>query len=181
MAKKRIAVIGAGLGGLSAAIRLANAGFDVDVFEQNDDAGGKAGSLVFNGFRFDTGPSLLTMPNVLKELFSECGENLQDHIHLKKLDVICKYFYSDSTIINAFSDLNQFGKEIERSTHDKHKSLKNYFSYCKTIYDLTAELFLYKSPQQASTYLSMKAVSTLFQIKSIDPFQNCSSGKLIVF
>lgn len=181
MEKKRIAVIGAGLGGLSAAIRLANAGFDVDVFEQNDDAGGKAGSLVFNGFRFDTGPSLLTMPNVLKELFSECGENLQDHIHLKKLDVICKYFYPDGTVISAFSDINQFGKEIERSTHDTYKSLKNYFSYCKTIYDLTAELFLYKSPQQASTYLSMKAVSTLFQIKSIDPFRTVHQANSLFF
>lgn len=181
MAKKRIAVIGAGLGGLSAAIRLANAGFDVDVFEQNDDAGGKAGSLVFNGFRFDTGPSLLTMPNVLKELFGESGENLQDHIHLKKLDVICKYFYPDGAVISAFSDINQFGKEIERSTHDKHKSLKNYFNYCKTIYDLTAELFLYKSPQQASTYLSMKAVSTLFQIKSIDPFRTVHQANSLFF
>ena len=181
MAKKRIAVIGAGLGGLSAAIRLAITGFDVDVFEQNDDAGGKAGSLVLNGFRFDTGPSLLTMPNVLKELFNECGENLQDYIHLKKLDVICKYFYTDGTIINAFADVNSFGKEIERSTQDNHKNLKNYFSYCKTIYDLTAELFLYKSPQQASTYLSMKAASTLFQIKSIDPFRTVHQANSLFF
>lgn len=181
MAKKRIAVIGAGLGGLSAAIRLANAGFDVDVFEQNDDAGGKAGSLVFNGYRFDTGPSLLTMPNVLKELFSECGENLKDYIHLKKLDVICKYFYPDGTILNAFSDINLFGKEIERSTLDKFKSLKNYFNYCKTIYDLTAELFLYKSPQQASTYFSKKAFTALFQIKSIDPFRTVHQANSLFF
>jgi phytoene desaturase len=181
MAKKRIAVIGAGLGGLSAAIRLANAGFDVDVFEQNDDAGGKAGSFVLNGFRFDTGPSLLTMPNVLKELFNECGEDLQDYIHLKKLDVICKYFYSDGAIINAFADVNSFGKEIERSTQDNHKNLKNYFNYSKTIYDLTAELFLYKSPQQASTYLSMKALSTLFQIKSIDPFRTVHQANSLYF
>jgi len=181
MAKKRIAVIGAGLGGLSAAIRLANSGFDVDVFEQNDDAGGKAGSLIFKGFRFDAGPSLLTMPNVLKELFDECGESLSDYFHLKKLDVICKYFYPDGTIINAFSDINQFGKEIEKSTHDKQKNLKNYLSYCKTIYDLTAGLFLYKSPQQASTYLSMKAVRTLFQIKSIDPFRTVHQANSLFF
>ncbi|NWF90365.1 MAG: phytoene desaturase [Ignavibacteriaceae bacterium] len=181
MAKKRIAIIGAGLGGLSAAVRLANAGFDVDVFEQNNDAGGKAGSLIFNGFRFDTGPSLLTMPNVLKELFSECGENLQNHLHLKKLNIICKYFYHDGSVINAFSEINEFGKEIERSTHEKQKTLKNYFNYCKTIYDLTAELFLYKSPQQASTYLSMRAISTLFQIKSIDPFRTVHQANSLFF
>lgn len=181
MAKKRIAIIGAGLGGLSAAVRLANSGFEVDVFEQNDDAGGKAGSLVFDGFRFDTGPSLLTMPNVLKELFSECGENLSDYINLKKLDIICKYFYTDGTIINAYSDLNQFGKEIEKSTHDKQKNLKNYLSYCKTIYDLTAELFLYISPQKASTYFSKKAFTALFQIKSIDPFRTVHQANSFFF
>lgn len=181
MAKKRIAIIGAGLGGLSAAVRLANSGFEVDVFEQNDDAGGKAGSLVFDGFRFDTGPSLLTMPNVLKELFSECGENLSDYINLKKLDIICKYFYTDGTIINAYSDLNQFGKEIEKSTHDKQKNLKNYLSYCKTIYDLTAELFLYNSPQKASTYFSKKAFTALFQIKSIDPFRTVHQANSFFF
>lgn len=181
MAKKKVAVVGAGLGGLSAAIRLANGGFEVDVFEQNDDAGGKAGSLVFNGFRFDTGPSLLTMPNVLKELFRECGEDFPDYLRLKKLDVICKYFYPDGTTINAFADVNSFGREIERSTHDNHKNLKNYLNYCKKIYDLTAELFLYKSPQQASTYLNMKAVSTLLQIKSIDAFRTVHQANALFF
>ena len=129
MAKKRIAIIGAGLGGLSAAIRLANAGFDVDVFEQNDDAGGKAGSLVLNEFRFDTGPSLLTMPNVLEELFNESNEKLDDYLKLERLNTICKYFYNDGRIINAYSDFDYFAAEIKKNTIDDTSSLKNYLNY----------------------------------------------------
>jgi phytoene desaturase len=181
MGKKRIAIIGAGLGGLSAAIRLANAGFEVDVFEQNDHVGGKAGSINLNGFRFDTGPSLLTMPHVLEELFRESNEKLEDYIQLQRLDTICKYFYSDGTIVNAYSDLNLFGEEIEKNTIDNRLNLKKYFEYSKKIYELTADLFLYKSPQQLSTYLSAKALKTLFQIKSIDPFRTVHQANSDLF
>lgn len=110
--KKKICIIGAGLGGLSAAIRLANKGYEVDLYEQNDLVGGKAGEINEQGYRFDTGPSLLTMPNVIKELFDECGVNIDDYITINKLDIICKYFYPDKTIINAYSDLNKFGKKL---------------------------------------------------------------------
>ena len=90
---KKICVIGGGLGGLSAAIRLANKGFEVDLFEQNEIVGGKAGEINYNGFRFDTGPSLLTMPEVLVNLFNECNENINEFLEFEKLDIICKYFY----------------------------------------------------------------------------------------
>jgi len=93
--KRRICVIGAGLGGLSAAIRLANKGFEVDLYEQNNTPGGKAGEIKESGYRFDTGPSLLTMPQVLEQLFSECGENIDGYLILNRLDLICKYFYPD--------------------------------------------------------------------------------------
>jgi phytoene dehydrogenase-like protein len=91
--KKKICVIGAGLGGLSASIRLANKGFEVDLYEQNNTPGGKAGEIKERGYRFDTGPSLLTMPQVMKDLFSDCNENLEDYLKINRLDLICKYFY----------------------------------------------------------------------------------------
>jgi len=181
MAKSKVAIVGAGLGGLSAAIRLANRGFDVDVFEQNSDTGGKAGSLVLDGFRFDTGPSLLTMPHVLEELFTASNEDLDDYIKLEKLNTICKYFYPDGKIINAFSDLNLFGNEIEKKTVDSKSSLNNYLNYCNNIYDLTSDLFLHKSPHLFSTYLSTKAFKTLLRIKSIDPFRTVHQANASFF
>ncbi|HEX9251594.1 MAG TPA: FAD-dependent oxidoreductase, partial [Ignavibacteriaceae bacterium] len=124
--KKKICVIGAGLGGLSAAIRLANKGFEVDLYEQNNIPGGKAGEINENGYRFDTGPSLLTMPQVIKDLFSECDENIEDYFKINRLELICKYFYLDKSIINAYSDAEKFGKEIEEKTSDNTDSLNKY-------------------------------------------------------
>ena len=169
--KKRIGIVGSGLGGLSAAIRLASAGYEVEIFESNSYPGGKAASVEFDGFRFDAGPSLLTMPFVLEDLFAEAGENLSDHLNLKRMDIICKYFYPDSTILNAYSDTNKFADEIELKTSDEKDSVLNYLDYCKNIYELTAELFLFNSPSRLKTFFNAKAFKTLFKINQIDPFR----------
>lgn len=168
---KKIAVIGAGLGGLSAAARLANAGYDIHVFEQNSFAGGKASEFTQQGFRFDTGPSLLTMPYVLDELFNECNKKISDFLTLHRLDIICRYFYTDKTILNAYSDLNKFGEEVSEKTADDDESLKEFFNYSKTIFDLTADLFLFNSPSSIKTFLNRKAFKTLLNINKIDPFR----------
>lgn len=169
--KKKIGIVGSGLGGLSAAIRLASAGYEVEVFESNSYPGGKASSVEFDGFRFDAGPSLLTMPFVLEDLFTNAGERLNDYLNLKKMDVICKYFYPDSTILNAYSNTNKFADEIELKTSDKKNNVLRYLNYCKNIYDLTAELFLFNSPSQIKTFLNVKAFKTLLKINQIDPFR----------
>lgn len=73
MKKVRIAVIGSGIAGLAAAIRLKAFGCSVDVYEKNSQPGGKIGEINLNGFRFDTGPSLLTMPELLDDLYQCAG------------------------------------------------------------------------------------------------------------
>ena len=179
--KKKICVIGAGLGGLSAAIRLANRGFEVDLYEQNSKPGGKAGEIKEMGYRFDTGPSLLTMPQVIKDLFSECGENIDDYLSINRLELICKYFYPDGSIINAYSDQDKFGKEIDEKTSDNSASLDKYLTYCKTIYELAGDLFLTKDPSSISTYLNSKALKTLLNVGKIDPFRTINEANKSFF
>ncbi len=171
MASKKIGIVGAGLGGMSAAIRLAYDGHDVTIFEKNKSAGGKAGNLEFEGFRFDTGPSLLTMPFILEELFESVDENIDDYLSLHKLEILCKYFYPDGTILNAYSDTDKLANEIEKATSDSSRRVKEYLEYSKRIYDLTAELFLYKSFHEIGTFLNSSALATLFNLKDIDPFR----------
>ena len=74
---RRVAVVGAGLGGLSAAVSLAAAGFQVDVFEKNDRVGGKLNVHSQDGFSFDLGPSILTLPHIFRELFARAGRRLR--------------------------------------------------------------------------------------------------------
>jgi phytoene desaturase len=178
---KKVAVIGAGLGGLSAAARLAFNGFQVDIYEQNKSAGGKANNLKFDGFRFDTGPSLLTMPFVLEELFNDCSERLSDYLELEKLELTCKYFFPDNTILNAFSDQKRFAQEIALKTSDSAESVIKYFKYSEDIYSLTSDLFLYKSPSQVSTYLSKKALTALLNLKKIDTLRTMHKANASFF
>lgn len=169
--KKKIAVIGSGLGGMSAAARLAHAGFAVDLYEQNEKPGGKANEFFLNGFRFDTGPSLLTMPFVLRELFEDLGEKFEDFVELKRLNIICKYFWDDGTIINAHNDNKKFAEEIEFKTKDSAESVLKYLKYSEKIYDLTAKLFLFNGLSEFKNVFSLNALKTLFQIHKIDPFR----------
>lgn len=180
--RKSIPIIGSGLGGLSAAIRLAHAGYDVTIYEKNPTPGGKARSLVQNGFRFDTGPSLITMPFVINELFGSVGEDPAEWLTLNKLTNLCRYFYPDGTILNAFSDKEKFAAEIKANTNENPEALSKYLAYCKTIYDLTAEIFLFKDLYSAKTYTNLKALKTLFKLPKIDSFRtmneaNCSFFK----
>ena len=93
----RIVVVGAGLGGLAAAARLAALGHDVTVCEQAGVVGGKLGVLVRDGFMFDTGPSLLTLPAVYRDLFLATGGPLEAEVPLVPVDPVCHYRFGDGT------------------------------------------------------------------------------------
>jgi phytoene desaturase len=99
-----IVVVGAGVGGLAAAGRLAAAGHAVTVCEQADTVGGKLGIAELDGFRFDTGPSLLTMPDVLADTFAAVGANLYDLLDLVPVEPVARYRFPDGTWLDASAD-----------------------------------------------------------------------------
>src|SRR5689334_22314679 len=80
----RVAIVGAGLGGLASALRLSHAGYEVEVFEKNPQPGGRCYQLQEQGFRFDTGPTILLMPEVLEETFRSAGLEVSDHLTLTR-------------------------------------------------------------------------------------------------
>jgi phytoene desaturase len=96
----RVVVVGAGLGGLAAAARLATAGHSVTVVERSDRVGGKLGTYERDGHVFDTGPSLLTMPQVYRDLFSATGGPLEDSVDLLQLDPAVRYRFADGTTLD---------------------------------------------------------------------------------
>lgn len=96
----RVVVIGAGVGGLASAARLAAQGHDVLVLEASDAIGGKLGTYERDGYTFDTGPSLVTMPQVFTDLFEATGVPLDDALDLERLDVACRYTFPDGTMLD---------------------------------------------------------------------------------
>jgi phytoene desaturase len=171
MEKKNCAIIGSGLGGLAAAIRLAKQGLNVYVYEKNSLPGGKASQIIEKGFRFDTGPSLLTMPFVLEELFADAGEKLTNYIALKPLLINCKYYYPDGTILNAYNNKDKFIKEVISKTTEKADNLIKLFKSSKLIYDLTANMFLFNSLSEPGNLINKRSFKTLLRINKLDLFK----------
>ena len=120
---KKAAIIGAGVGGIATAIRLAKKGYDVSVFESNSYPGGKLSQLKSDQFRFDAGPSLFTMPELVDELFLLAGKNPTDFFSYQRLDETCRYFFDDGTVLNGFSDPTNFAKEASSKTSVKSKDV----------------------------------------------------------
>ncbi len=166
----KVAVIGAGLGGLAVAIRLAKAGHTVDIYEANPYAGGKATEHEFDGFRFDAGPSLFTMPQYVEDLFTLCGEDIQAHFPYQRLNHICNYYFEDGTEITAHADKAKFAAEIENKTTDKASNVLKFLQKSQKIYAVTKGLFLEKSLHKISTYFSKAAFKGYAHLHQIDAF-----------
>ncbi len=137
-----IIIIGAGIGGLSAACLLASKGHSVTVLEKNANAGGKMNKYTESGFRFDTGPSLFTMPYILDEVFKQCGTLLDEQLELVPLDVNCRYFYQDGTRFDNFTDLEEMLEEIRRFAPEDEQAFLKFLKYASNLDDKTRKAFV---------------------------------------
>lgn len=168
--KQKAGVIGSGVAGISSAIRLALKGYDTDVFEQADRPGGKIGTLQLDGYRFDTGPSLFTMPSLVDELFEMAGKNPGDYFRYHPLTASCKYFWEDGLIINAWKDADAFAREIDDKTAVTADRVHAFLRKSERLYQLTNEVFLFNSFHRIRNYLSPAYRRSLFGLHELDAF-----------
>ena len=110
----RVVVVGAGLAGLSAAMRLAGAGREVTVVERESIPGGRAGLIDDQGYRFDTGPTVLTMPDLIADAFDSNSEEMSDWLTLKPISPLYRAYYPDGSQLDVHSDTEEMAHEIER-------------------------------------------------------------------
>jgi phytoene desaturase len=108
----RIGIVGGGLGGLAAACTLAARGHEVTLFERNDWVGGKACVLEQEGFRFDMGPTILTLPRVLRRIFAEAGRDLEEEMDLVRLDPQWRCFFEDGSRLDLLEDTEEMAKSL---------------------------------------------------------------------
>ena len=170
MPPKKALIIGAGIAGIATAIRLAVKGYEVEVFEANSYPGGKLSEIKQDGFRFDAGPSLFTMPQYVDELFELAGKDPSQFFQYQKLDIICQYFYEDGGKFTAYADEEKLADEVSKLTGDS-EAIGKYLKNSSRIYKLTNSIFLQRSLHQLKTYLNWNAVRTLFRFPQIDPFR----------
>ncbi len=167
----KVGIIGAGIGGIATAIRMASRGHQVHVVEANSYPGGKLSELHINGYRFDAGPSLFTMPNYVEELFKVAGIDIKKHFEYERLDIICNYFWEDQTRLTAFADAQQFAQEVEKQLDVSKKVVLKALASSEKKYQLTGKTFLEYPLQKASTWLTKDVAKALVQLPSLDIFK----------
>ncbi len=161
-----ILIIGAGIGGLSSAIRLAAAGKRVIMLEQNANVGGKMSQIEQDGFRWDTGPSVITMRHVFEELFAVAGRNLADYLTLLPVDPLTRYFFRDGTLLDASSDLTKMAQRIAAIDERDVEGYLDFLAYAAKLHRITGPTFVYGEPP------TLRRMSQLpvFDVFKIDPW-----------
>lgn len=161
-------IVGAGMGGLSSALLLAHQGVPVTVLEMGDRPGGKAGVDSFEGVEFDTGPSLLTMPDVLRSLFKTVGESMEDHLTLHRLDPAFRYLYPDGTSLDIYHDLPKTLESVRESLGSQSaRELEGFMRYAAKIWEASAPEFVYGDAPTPRRLMGM-SMRTLAGLRHID-------------
>ena len=182
----RSGVIGAGLGGLAAAIRLASAGREVTVFEARDAVGGKAGQMQLEAggrmWRFDTGPSLFTMREVFEDLFKAAGRRMSDYLGVVPLDSITRYWFADGSRVESWADTEKFDASMEAAGAATAKELAAFRRYSRRIWENTHRVFLEKSLHEPAAMLKDGEFRRgLLKMGLIDPLRRMGAAQKRMF
>lgn len=174
-------IIGAGIAGIATAIRLAVDNYEVSVFEANHYPGGKLSQFEQDGYRFDAGPSLFTMPQYVDELFKLAGKKPSDYFEYEKLEEVCRYYWDDKTQLTAYADADKFAKEVEKNTKSTQQEIEAFLKKSETIYNITHEVFLEKSLHLLNTYTNVKTAKSFLRFGEIDAFRTMAKANQSFF
>ena len=166
----KIIVVGAGLGGLAAAARLARSGFEVEIFERSSIVGGKCRTEWFGDYAFDTGPTLVTLPAVFKDLFKKSGGRLERELTLSPVDPAFHYSFADGSTLD-FPNLDlpkiltaidsSFGKRAGNEWH-------NLMQRAEAMWDISRTPFIESEVPRLSSFLKHRGL--ISEIRTIAPW-----------
>lgn len=170
--EQEIIIIGAGIAGLAAAIRMASKGCKVQIFEANGYAGGKMFEWRNEGFRFDMGPSVFTMPQYVEELFEIAGRQPKDYIEIMRPELPFNYFYDDGLMLHFYSDLEKLIQELVAKTQDDEATIRRFLSDIQTKFELTNKVFLHNSLHILSNYLTKDVLKGIIHFRKVEVFRS---------
>jgi phytoene desaturase len=165
--KTKVIVIGAGIGGIATAGRLARAGCHVTVLEKNDRPGGRASQIQRDGHRFDVGPTLFLMPEVWEETFAALGEKMSDHLDLRRIDPTYTVHFEDGLKLQLTSNLGKMQAQLEGIEKAAFTGFLGYMAEASRHYKVSLEKFVGRSFEGLLDYFSLRNLPLLFKLKAL--------------
>ncbi len=165
-----VAVIGGGLGGLAAACTLAARGHKVILFEKNDWLGGKAAVLEEDGFRFDMGPTILTVPAVLRRIFAEAGRDLDAAMDLRRLDPQWRCFFDDGSVLDLTEDTEAMAANLDAYSPGNSAGYRDFLKMSENLHEVSERFFFWRSVEDIRDTMDLKKgmeLSTLRDVLSL--------------
>jgi diapolycopene oxygenase len=172
----RIAVIGSGLGGLSAAATLAARGYQVEVFEKNAWLGGKAAQLSEAGFRFDMGPTILIRPSVLRRVFLEAGRNLEDYVPMVRLDPQWRCFFDDGTVMDLKHDVSAMADSLNARKPGVGDGFRKFMELSEQLHGISDRFFFWRS---VGSMMDTFDINGAFQLKVLQDVARMRLGQTV--
>jgi phytoene desaturase len=172
---KKVAIIGAGAGGLATGTYLSRKGFDVTIFEKNAFPGGRCASFTKEGHRFDVGATLLMMPQVYERTFSDFGKNLFEELELVRMDPVYRLKYPDSTELCFSSDLMKMQQQLESIEPGSYPSFLKYMDKSYRAYRMSMKHIIDRNYYHIFEFINFSNLVRLFQLQAFtDHYQLAS-------
>ncbi|MCX8174776.1 MAG: phytoene desaturase family protein [Candidatus Micrarchaeota archaeon] len=157
----KIAVIGAGVGGMASACRLARRGVRVEIYEKNGRVGGRLSNFQKDNFRVDTGPTLLLMPHVLRRFFSDIGRNAEDYLKLAKLEPVYRIYFEDGSQIAPSTKTMEMIEEIGRIERNGEAGYSRWLADYRRYYEIAMREFIMKNFDSPLDMLTPRGIISL--------------------
>jgi phytoene desaturase len=164
---KSVVVIGAGVGGIAAAARLARAGYQVTVVEKNGQPGGRCDQIVRDGHRFDVGPTIFLMPEVFAETYAALGQRMADHLDLRRVNPTYRITFDDGAQLTLNADINQMQPQLERIEPGSFDGFLRFLAEGNAHYRLALRHFMGRNFTSLLDYFSPGNLPLLFRLKAL--------------
>ena len=161
-----VVIIGAGIGGIASAARLAQRGWNVTVFEKNDIPGGRCGQLSLEGYRFDTGATLFLLPELYAETYRALGERMEDHLELVRIDPTYTLFFQDGSQLSLSSDLQEMRRQMETIEKGSLERMLAYLGEGSRHYALGLEKIITRDFRSTGQFLNPRTQPNAFRFRS---------------